>query len=75
MNGLVYGQCTDGGGERGAIEDPEVLLRREGDGFDVVGRQCLTRRHDPPPNGRPLEDAYGGVADEQAGDVRQWREV
>ena len=75
MDGLVHGQCADGGGERGAVEDPEVLLRREGDRFDVVRRQRLTRRHDPSPNRRPLEDAYGGVADEQAGDVRQWREV
>ena len=71
--GFVEGEGANGGGERRAIEDTEVLLRRQRDGVDLVrlkrniGRNNLARAE----LGRTVEDADRGVPDECASDVRQ----
>ncbi len=77
VDGFVDSERADGRRERRAVENTQVLLRREGDGLDVVRGKRLARRHDAAPaeGGRSVEDADGGIADEQTGDVRERREI
>lgn len=77
MDSVVDSKRRDRSGERGTVEDTEVLLRCERDRLDVVRRKRFAGRHDPASleRVRALEDADGRVADENARDVGQRRKV
>ena len=68
VDGLVRRERAHGRGERGPVQDPEVLLGREVDRLDVVRGERLARGHDAAPAERrgAVEHADRRVADDCA---------
>lgn len=77
MDGIVEGEGSNGGGEGSPVEDTEVLLGAEGDGFDAVGCEGLVGGDDSASTERcgTVEDADARVAGEGACDVGQRGEI
>lgn len=69
MRGIIERQGSDRGGECGAIKNTKVLLRREGEGVDIMLLECfiggghLSRAE----LGGTMENTDGGIGNYQYG--------